>query len=181
MVDWPHAPIHRFSPAGIFFVTASTYMKVHHYRTAADLNRLRDLLFALAREFDCSLQAWALLSNHYHLVVEAAGRNVRNLLWQLHQREGYACNQRDGTPDRRVWFQFRETELTFEKSWLARLRYTNENPVHHGLVQDARNYPWCSASWFERTARRSFVESVARFKTDRVNVPDDYSVVQIDG
>jgi putative transposase len=84
----------------------------------------------------------------------------------------------DDAPGRKVWFQCRETQLTYERSWLARLRYTHQNAVHHGLVSDATKYRWCSASWFETNARSSFVKVVNSFKIDRVNVSDDFEVVQ---
>jgi putative transposase len=177
MVDWPHAPLHRFAPHGIFFVTASTFLKRHYYLRARDLDRMRDKLFELARLYECQLQAWALMSNHYHLVIECAGPALKALLKQLHSEEGFACNQRDRVSGRQVWYQFRETELTFEKSWMARLRYTHENPVHHGLVKKASNYPWCSAGWFERTATAAFAKTVASFKIDFVNVPDDFEPI----
>jgi putative transposase len=69
---------------------------------------------------------------------------------------------------------YRETRLTHQTSYLARLRYVNENPVHHKLVNVARDYRWCSAAWFETNAPKSFVESVARFKIDRVKVLDEF-------
>jgi putative transposase len=177
MIDWPHAPLHRFAPQGIFFVTASTFLKRHYYSRASDLDRIRDSLFALARLYECHLQAWAFMSNHYHLVVESAGPALKAMLKKLHQSEGFACNQRDGVAGRQVWYQFRETELTYEKSWLARLRYTHENPVHHGLVSVASDYPWCSAGWFERTSSAAFRKTLASFKIDRVNVPDDFEPI----
>src|SRR5437667_10073913 len=80
----------------------------------------------------------------------------------------------DATPRRRVMYEFWDTRLTFEKSWLARLNYVHQNPVKHGLVSLANQYPWCSAAWFETNARRAFVRSVYSFKTDRINVPDDF-------
>jgi putative transposase len=83
-------------------------------------------------------------------------------------------NRREGVKGRKVWFQFRDLKLTFESSWLARLRYTHENAVHHGLVHDAANYRWCSASWFSSSAPRSFVETVRRVKVDSINVYDDF-------
>ncbi len=177
MVDWPHAPLHRFPPHGVFFVTASTYLKRHYYPRAADLDRIRDSLFELARLHECPLQAWALMSNHYHLVAQCAGPALKAMLTKFHQTEGFTCNMRDRVVGRQVWYQFRETELTFEKSWLARLRYTHENPVHHGLVTRAVDYPWCSAGWFERTASTAFVKTLSRFKTDRLNVVDDFDPV----
>ena len=182
-MGWPHAPLHRFSDAPlIYFVTASTYLQQHFYRSAVQLNALQGHIFALADEFRCPLQAWAIFSNHYHLVVTCltSGLALKAMLTSLHKDEARDINAADGVRGRKVWFQFRETELTFERSWIARLRYTNENPVHHGLVSDARKYSWCSASWFEREARRTFVESVRRVKIDRVNVPDEFEVVMPD-
>ena len=177
MGDWPHAPLHRFGGGDAFyFITASTYLKQHIYRTRERLDGLQSRLFALARMHKCLLQAWAIFSNHYHLVVSANGEQLRKMLTRLHTQEGLASNEIDGTPGRQVWFQFRDTELTFERSWLARLRYTHENAVHHRVVFEATRYRWCSASWFETNARPSFVKVVKSFKIDRVNVADDFEV-----
>jgi putative transposase len=138
---------------------------------------LQSRVFELCRKHDCHLQAWAIFSNHYHLVVTADGDHLRSALPALHTNEGLDRNREDHAPERKVWFQFRETQLTYERSWLARLRYTHQNAVHHRLVNDATQYRWCSASWFETNARTSFVKVVNNFKIDRVNVPDDFDVV----
>jgi hypothetical protein len=74
----------------------------------------------------------------------------------------------------RVWYQYWDKTLTIESSWLARLKYTYENAVHHRLVRDAKDYPWCSASWFEKSAPREFVQTVARMKTDKLKVYDPF-------
>jgi putative transposase len=176
-MDWPHAPFHRFGdePA-LYFVTGATYLKQHFYRSRERLERLQTRFFALARQHDCRLQAWSIFSNHYHLVAAVEGSSLRHMLTALHREEGLACNREEGERGRRIWFQFRETQLTFERSWLARLKYTHHNAVHHGLVREATDYRWCSAGWFERTARPSFVKTVDGFKIDRVHVQDDFVV-----
>jgi putative transposase len=53
---------------------------------------------------------------------------------------------------RKVWHNFWDTRLMYEKSYLARLNYTHQNAVTHRLVPVANQYPWRSAAWFERTA-----------------------------
>jgi putative transposase len=50
----------------------------------------------------------------------------------------------------------------------------HRNPVKHGLVPVANQYPWCSAAWFERTASPAQVKTIYNFKTDRLNVEDDF-------
>ena len=174
-MDWPHAPIHRFADAGVYFITAGTLHKQHFFRTPSALDALRDTLFAQTTSHDCRLQAWALLSNHYHLVIACDdGQKIRRMLRALHIDSAIDANRRDGVKGRKVWFQCWDVQLSNERSWLARLRYTHENPVHHGLVPNAENYSWCSASWFARTARPSFVTTVRNVKIDRVKVFDEF-------
>ena len=78
---------------------------------------------------------------------------------------------------RQVWFNYWDTQLTFEKSYLARLSYVHQNAVKHGLVRQAHEYRWCSAAWFERTATPAHVKTIYGFKTDRVKIEDDYEPV----
>jgi len=64
---------------------------------------------------------------------------------------------------------------TFTNSYLPRLKYVHHNPVHHDVIACAENYPWCSASWFARTAKPSFQKTVEGFKTNAISVIDDFT------
>ena len=96
------------------------------------------------------------------------------MLAVLHTKASGWVNKLDRTPARQVWFNFRDTRLTHQRSYLARLNYVHQNPVKHRLVPVANQYPWCSARWFERAASAAMVKSIYRFKTDRINVADDF-------
>ena len=99
------------------------------------------------------------------------------MLTRLYVDSAVAINRRDDAKGRQVWYQFRDSQLTYERSWLARLKYTHENAVHHGIVANAMNYRWCSASWFANTARTSLVQTVHRLKLERISIYDDFEVV----
>lgn len=43
------------------------------------------------------------------------------MLGKLHMKTARWINRMDQAPGRKVWHNYRETELTFEKSYLARL------------------------------------------------------------
>ncbi len=176
---WPHAPPHWLFTPGVFMVTCGTLDRAHLLDTPARLDLVQDLLFTLAREFGWTLQAWAVLRNHYHFVATSppgvdGAKSLPRLLGKLHMISAREINRQDDTPGRKVWFQFWESCLTFEKSRLARLRYVHQNAVHHGIVERATDYRWCSAAWFESRAPMAFVKAVRRFKTDQLNVPDDF-------
>lgn len=173
-MNWHHAPSHHFAFGNTFFITGATHHKQHFYRDTTALDELQEVLFANAEKNECELQSWCLLSNHYHLVTRGEGPNVKRMLSRFHTEAAITRNKRDGVKGRQVWFQFWDKTLTIEGSWLARLRYTNENAVHHGVVSDARRYRWCSAGWFEQTAPAAFVEAVRRVKIDAVKIYDEY-------
>jgi len=98
------------------------------------------------------------------------------MLSVLHAKTAEWVNQLDKTTGRQVWFNFRETRLTNQRSYLARLNYVHQNAVKHGLVMVANQYPFCSAAWFERTASPAKVKSIYLFKTDRISVADEFDL-----
>lgn len=178
MRTWPHAPSKCVTDPGTYFVTAATYQKKALFRGKQRLDLLHDRLLAMAEELGWDLMAWAVFPNHYHWVgISPDTKNAVGVLCgKTHRQSAIELNALDGTPGRQVWYRSWDVRVTYEKSLLARMAYTMENPVRHGLVKAARDYPWCSAAWLEREGDRPFVESVRSFKTDKVNVYDEFEV-----
>ena len=183
--SWPHAPPHWLLEAGTYFVTAATYRKEHFMRSRKRLRFFQQQLLERAAATGWRLEAWAVFSNHYHFIAKSPedggdGNNgpesLPGMLKRIHGATSRFVNQLDQTPGRKIWHNYRETRLTFEKSYLARLNYVHQNPVKHGLVLVANQYPWCSAAWFEGSASDAQVRTIYGFKIDRVVVEDDYEV-----
>src|SRR5882724_1446590 len=174
--DWPHAPLHRIDSHGIYMVTGATLHKAHLFSCDEKLNLLEDKQITLAKQYHRQLEAWAVFVNHYHFV--ARGRPsalpLDAFLNQLHSDTARILNQLDQLTGREVWFNFWDTKLTYERSYLARPNYVHQNAVKHRLVNVANQYPWCSAAWFERTASPAAVKTIYSFKTDKLNIHDDY-------
>lgn len=174
--SWPHAPPHYFTPHGTYITTAATLHRKPLFDSDTKRDFFRDTSFELAKSHELILRAWAFFANHYHLVISFENTKVthRRFVQHLHRELALRLNRVDMTPRRRVMYEFWDTHLTFERSWLARLNYIHQNPVKHRLVPVANQYPWCSAAWFESNAQSAFVKSVYSFKTDRITVPDDF-------
>jgi len=175
-IDWPHAPIHRLDPRGIYMVTAATLQKDHLFADASRLTLLERNLLSLAKQYQWQLEAWAVFPNHYHFVARRPDETVslKKLLTHLHANSARELNRLDGQIGRSVWFNFWDTKITNERSYLARLNYVHQNPVKHGLVAKANQYHWCSAAWFERTVSPAMVKTIYSFKTDQLNIHDDF-------
>jgi putative transposase len=178
-INWPHAPNHRLGERGTYFLTCGTYLKAHRFRGPERLRFLQEQLLTLARKYDWELEAWAVFSNHIHFVGKAPidvqdATSLSTFVSELHTSTGKFVNDLDNTAGRKNWHNYRETLLTFEQSYFARLNYVHQNPVKHGLVPVANQYPWCSAAWFERNAKAAQAKTIYSFKTDRVQVFDEY-------
>jgi putative transposase len=159
---------------------AGTYQKLPIFNSAARLTFLTNTVLELSEKYECALQAWAIFPNHYHLILQTSNPTpLKTLIHHLHTTTARHPNELDRCLQRKVWFQYWETHLTFPKSYLARLRYVHSNAMLHGLVRRPENYPWCSAGWFERKAAKSFYRTVMSFPCDRLAVPDDFKCTEI--
>lgn len=180
-VDWPHAPPHRLGASGSYFITAATWQKARLFHDAPRLDLLHHALLTHAQAFGWQLEAWAVFSNHYHFIARpaqgpATKADLGVMIKALHERTARELNELEAQPGRRVWHNYWDTRLTFEASYRARLNYVMQNPVKHGLVENAKDYRWCSAAWFERVNTGAWVQTIQRFKTDRLKIDDDYEV-----
>jgi putative transposase len=158
-------------------VTASTLGRAHHFSGKSRLEVLHRGLVTLTNQFGWRLEAWAVFSNHYHFVAhspvqEGTSKSLGTMLGLLHERTAKWINRLDQTPGRKIWHNYWETQLTYEGSYRARLNYVHQNAVKHGLVVAANQYPWCSASWFERTATGAQVRAIYQLRVDRLRVTD---------
>ncbi|NCD33981.1 MAG: hypothetical protein EOL87_11285 [Spartobacteria bacterium] len=177
--QWHHAPEHRLGGTGAFMVTCGTLHKESFLNTPERLTDFRDLLFKYAKKFDWRLQAWAVMSNHYHWIglspLDAdSAQSLKTMTAQLHEVSTKRMNREDGVKGRRIWYEYWDSHITFEASYYARLKYVHDNPVHHGLIANAANYEWCSRPWLEQTASGAFIKELDGFKIDKVEVRDDF-------
>ena len=176
---WPHAPTHQLTAQGAFFITAATFHQAHHFRGAERLGVLQCGLLTVAGEAGWRLEAWSVFSNHYHFVGHSPpettpAETLHLILQSLHAKTATWLNRRDRTPGRKVWHNYWDTRLTHQISYLARLNYVHQNPVKHGLVAVANQYPWCSAAWFERTASPAKVRALYALKYDKIQTLYDF-------
>jgi len=161
-------------------MTAGTYLKAPLFTGKLRLDFLHNTLMKTAIEQGWQLEAWAVFANHYHFVARRlpshfnSTTTLREMVSQVHQETSTWMNGADAAQGRKVWHNFWDSTLTYEKSWIARLNYVHSNPVKHGIVKLARDYPWCSAAWFERVASASWLKTVYAFKTDRLKIEDDF-------
>jgi putative transposase len=173
MSDWPHSPPHKILEAGTFMITAETYKKELLFLGNEKLNILYELLISTSKYYNINLNAWALLPNHYHIILTTENaESLKKFISSLHKNSSRKLNEFDNKTGRKVWHNFWDTQITYEKSYIARINYVNNNPVHHGLVSEPEQYYWCSTNWFRNNVEPSFYKTVKAFKYDKLKIKD---------
>ena len=95
--------------------------------------------------YDVQVHAYALMPNHFHLMVtpESPGALSRAMqsLGRRYVRYFNDRYERTGT----LWEgRYRTAIITDERYWLTCMRYVEMNPVRAGLVASAESYKWSS-------------------------------------
>jgi putative transposase len=180
MPDWPHGPRHRLPERGAYMLTARTYDKALIFNSRAKLDLLQNSLLEVTARWGAELQAWCVFPNHYHCIAcFRAAPTLHRMFRELHSTSARSVNEIDRTSNRKVWFQYWETLITYQRSYYPRLRYVHENAVRHGVVKNSALYPWCSAGWLERVASPAFRKTLSGFTKYRLE-DDDFELPKLD-
>ena len=102
------------------------------------------------------LQAWVVMANHVHVVVDVWQTPLSRLLnvWK-----GRSSHDANGILGRRVRFwqkEYFDTRIRDAKHLAQAIRYTENNPVKAGLVSGRKEWLWSSARWRDQFERLSW-------------------------
>ncbi|MFC1824666.1 transposase [Thermodesulfobacteriota bacterium] len=129
------------------------------FRIKKDREDFLERLAQLCRNDTMRVYAWALMSNHFHLLVRTGNqplsRNMRKLL------TGYVVNYNRRHKRYGHLFQNRYKSIVCEDDpYLLELtRYIHLNPLRAGIVKklmDLREYPWCGHSGIVGIVKREW-------------------------
>ena len=173
---YPHNPPHYFVPNAMYIVTGSILYKKRLLTNNSHKTLVLGILLERAAHWGWEMEAWAILENHYHFIAQAPENalTLEELIRQFHSKSAVELNKLDRTSGRKVWHNYWDTCITHEASYLARMHYVHLNPVKHGLVEKAEDYPFCSYKWFLEKADRGFQEQVMNQPMDRIDIEDDF-------
>jgi putative transposase len=141
-----HAPPHPFRDAGAYLISAANFehkavMSSPQRRTEFEARLLHSIT-----EIADDLIAWAILPNHYHVLLYVQSLDdVSVVLKQLHGTTSHKWNSEDGlTGKRRVWYKFADTYIRNEGHLHTAFNYIHYNPVKHGYVSAPYEWQWSS-------------------------------------
>jgi putative transposase len=172
----PNTPPHWFVPNAIYMVTGAVLYKQPLLNTDAKLANFCETLMERSKMAGWFLDAWFVMQTHYHFVGRSPenAQSLKSLIQAIHSINAKFVNRIDGTPGRKVWYNYWDSCIQSERSYRARLNYVIMNPVKHGLVQHPAEYQFSSYHWFYENAEPDFRQLVMAESVDGEQIEDDF-------
>ena len=129
-------PPHIYEQNACYFLTASIVHRQRLLDTNAKRALVRDVLKAAIQQHGVRLYAWVILANHYHLLLMTGDAvPLHKFIKRLHGESAIRLNKLEGTPGRKVWYQYWDRFPRNERDFWAYFNYIHINPIKHGYVQ----------------------------------------------
>ena len=112
----------------------------------SDRQRFVDKLGDYVHATGCSLYAWALMSNHVHLLLKSGNGGISGIMRRLLTRYALYFNKRHGRTGHLFQNRYKSILCEEERYFLALVRYIHLSPLRAGIVTDIKSldrYRWC--------------------------------------
>ncbi len=124
------------APNALHHVMARGIEKQAIFRDTIDAQRFVDRLARSVDEDGWAIFAWALLPNHFHLLVRSGNRPLGRTMASLLTGHAVVFNRRHGRVGHVFQNRFRSILCEDECYFLELVRYIHLNPLRAGLVRD---------------------------------------------
>jgi len=159
----PHQPPHLQLDQNLYLLTATCYEHQHHLKTPSRRDTLLDSLFAQFIEQGMEIHAWAILTNHYHLLIHVTAFDaLRPIFQKVHGRTAFSWNGEENCRGRKIWYRYSDRLIRSERHYCATLNYIHYNPVKHGLATSPYHWRWSSVHWYLEHHGRQWLRDLWR-------------------
>jgi len=175
---YDHNPPHLFVPNSKYFITGCTYNKIHLLINNTSKMKLFESIRKGFSSKKWILEDWVILNNHYHLMVNATEKaeQLPDIIKEIHKFSALWIkkNINNAKDIDKIWYNYWDTCITYEKSYFARINYIWFNPVKHGYVDSPEK--WRYGSFFERYKKeKEYLERINKnYPCDKVNIDDEF-------
>lgn len=175
--DKIHHPPHIYLDDTIYFISAHA----HGDRLIFTNKRKKDLLSLILKlldRYNYKLFAYALLDNHYHLLVKVLmSKYLPDIFQNLHGSLSFKWNKEDTSQGRTVFQNYWDYCIRGEKDFWTHFNYIQQNPIKHGLVknlEELKNYEFCSyGQWLKNKGEEWMSEVWENYPVVDFTVPDE--------
>lgn len=173
---YKHAPVHLFLNGYQYFITAGTYLKQHFFTSYQGKALLLQVIQLTLQKNSADLIAWAILSNHYHLVIGLKDPFLLpEIIRKIHSKSSVELNKTEKQTGRKIWQNYWDRCIRDEKDYYCKLNYVHFNPVKHGYTEDPSEYRFSSYGlYLKKLGSEQLERIVTKYPWDQPDEKDDY-------
>ena len=101
-------------------------------------------MHSVLTEYEITLHAYCLMSNHYHLLIENSQKNLSEALKKLNGDYAASFNKKYGRSGHLWQGRFKSWLLFDETHFWTVVKYIERNPLEAGMVNTIQSWPWQS-------------------------------------
>lgn len=166
-----HGPPHRKGDRIKYHIVVACYEHKHIIgKNCERMGEFEKTLINLTEEHSEEVYCWALLPNHYHILLRTEKIfKLLKELGRLHGRTSYLWNGEENCRGRKVWCHVLEHAIKSERHFWATVNYIHNNPVRHGYVKHWQDWPFSNAA--------DYLTSVGKEKAR--NIWEEYDISEM--
>ncbi len=175
--QYVHNPPHLFMADTKYFITGATYQKIRHIKTVKTKEAVLKYMYKSFEHYGWKIEDWVLLDNHYHIMA-ISPENALTLSSVINNFHRFSANWikkniAESFEAKRIWANYWDKCITFEKSYFARLNYIWFNPVKHGYVENPED--WRFGSYHLRFENnQDLADIIDGYRFDKLKIEDDF-------
>lgn len=129
-------------PDGFFHVTARSLAGIDLFRDDVDRTFFVHQLTRAGTTFAWACHAYCLMTNHYHLLIEASRECLSRGMQRLNGNYAQSYNARHGRRGHLFEARFSAYVVDADSYFERACHYVLNNPVRAGLCEGADEWPW---------------------------------------
>lgn len=157
-------PKHLLQDDSYYFITVRTLDAQWFLQPDKYKRILLDKLKEKTNKYGIPLIAFAVLHNHYHLIIHLdQSTDLPKLMKEINGSSSSAINDADGVVSLKIWWNFYDHVIRDESDFFKHLNYIHQNPVKHG-VSESLSYRFSSYDgWVKKKGQEYLDDSFRKY------------------
>lgn len=151
-----------YLPNYLYFVTSVIESRRKIFANNVNINVLLDSFCHYRKEQGFKIVAFCILPDHFHwLIIPAKRTDISQIMKSVRGFSARKINKESNQCGRLWQHQFLDHIIRKDEDYKQHIYYIHNNPVKHGLVEEAEDYPWSSY-------RNYYLDDDSLFRIDKL-------------
>src|SRR3972149_11114345 len=137
-------PLRIEYPGALYHITSRGNERKKIFLDDGDTTQFLDILADYHRRYDICIHSFALMTNHYHLILETPQGNLLKVMHGINGKYTGYFNRKYGRNGHLFQGRYKGILVDRDAYLLQLSRYVHLNPVKAGIIDKSERYVWSS-------------------------------------